>query len=109
MVLGSEPGWVSLDVQGAVNQWFLNQHEPMALMIKVEDDRENPLVAKLALQPLNCSNGETHIVELFYIIFTCLFRHIFPDLENVIRTNSYDGRWRPTEPSEHESRQPTSD
>lgn len=53
---GASEGWVSLDVTGAVADWLKHQHKPMALMIKVEDDRQRELFSRSVMQTLTCDN-----------------------------------------------------
>ena len=60
---GSKPGWVSLDVTGAVSDWHAHQHRPMALMIKVEDERERQVYTNSLIQTLNCDNGNIDYIE----------------------------------------------
>lgn len=55
---GASEGWVSLDVTGAVADWLKHQHKPMALMIKVEDDRQRELFSRSVMQTLTCDNGK---------------------------------------------------
>ena len=55
---GASEGWVSLDVTGAVADWLKHQHKPMALMIKVEDDRQRELFSRSVIQTLTCDNGK---------------------------------------------------
>ena len=54
---GASEGWVSLDVTGAVSDWLKHQHRPMALMIRVEDDRQRELFSRSVMQTLTCDNG----------------------------------------------------
>ena len=51
-------GWVSLDVTGAVSDWHRHQHRPMALMIRVEDDRQREVRTQAVLTTLNCDSGQ---------------------------------------------------
>ena len=51
-------GWVSLDVTGAVSDWHRHQHRPMALMIRVEDDRQREVRTQAVLTTLNCDPGQ---------------------------------------------------
>ena len=61
---GSKPGWVSLDVTGAVVDWHSHQHRPMALMIKVEDDRQRELFSRSVMQTITCDNGNITIMQI---------------------------------------------
>ena len=57
---GEGEGWVSLDVTGAVADWHKHPHRPMALMIRVEDDRQRELFTRSLMQTLSCDKGEYH-------------------------------------------------
>ena len=57
MVDAKDPGWLSLDVTGAVSRWHKHTHKPMALMLQVEDDKRKSLLPNSYIQPLNCDAG----------------------------------------------------
>ena len=58
MVDTTLPGWISLDVTGAVERWHRHTHHPMALMLQVEDDKKRSLLPNSYLQPLSCEAGK---------------------------------------------------
>ena len=69
---GASEGWVSLDVTGAVADWLKHQHKPMALMIKVEDDRQRELFSRSVMQTLTCDNGKNkhdHFLQNNYNLY----------------------------------------
>ena len=78
MVDTTEPGWISLDVTGAVERWHNHKHRPMALMLQVEDNKRRSLLPNSYLQPLSCDAGtagsqggqqdETSVSLLFQIL-----------------------------------------
>ena len=57
MVDARGPGWLSLDVTGAVSKWHKHPHKPMALMVQVEDDKRKSLLPNSYIQPLDCDAG----------------------------------------------------
>ena len=57
MVDARGPGWLSLDVTGAVSRWHKHTNKPMALMVQVEDDKKKSLLPNSYIQPLNCDTG----------------------------------------------------
>ena len=61
---GGSEGWVSLDVTGAVADWHRHQHKPMALMIRVEDDRQRELFSRSVMQTLTCDNGNNTLIQI---------------------------------------------
>ena len=72
MVEAAQPGWVSLDVTGAVKRWHNHTHRPMALMLQVEDDKRKSLLPNDYIQPLSCDNGRKR--EGARIIFSLIFQ-----------------------------------